>query len=69
MREDFDTPEFRQQVIKSMKKRLDYYKTLEKYTKKSLKLKDHREAVKFMEKVIQETLEEYGMEEIEYEIS
>jgi len=48
-----------EKVLKILENQLSYYKTLEKYTGKSVKVKKHRSNIEFMQEAIQEVTDEY----------
>lgn len=58
---EFNVEEFHQKVITSMEHKLAYYNMLAKYTKKTVKLHEHKVNAKLMEETIAETKQEYGL--------
>lgn len=59
--ENYNAYELHRKVLIELEKRLAYYKMLERYTRKSVKLKQHRLSIKLMKEVIEEAKNEYEL--------
>lgn len=53
---------FNKKVLSNMEEKLNYYKMLTKYTKKTTKLNKHLFNIRFMVKVIENYRQEYNLE-------
>jgi len=64
--ENFEPYTFHDKVLSDLEEKLNHYKKLAKYTKKTVKLNQHKFNIKFMEGVIleyhNELIEEYELQ-------